>query len=42
MKLRKLEIELEDVADFQNPKVSLEQYSTTSHLAGNLLFEILK
>ena len=34
MKLRQLEIALEDVDDFENPKILLEQYSTTSHLAG--------
>ena len=34
MKLKALEIELEDVDDFENPKIDLEQYSTTSHLAG--------
>ena len=34
MKLRQLEIILEDVKGFENPKIKLEQYETPPHLAG--------
>ncbi|XP_002125257.2 rRNA N(6)-adenosine-methyltransferase METTL5-like [Ciona intestinalis] len=37
MKLRQLEIALEDVEPFQEPKIQLEQYVTTPHLAACLL-----
>nr|CAB3263774.1 methyltransferase-like protein 5 [Phallusia mammillata] len=37
MKLRQLEIELEEVLKFKNPKVYLEQYMTPPHLAACLL-----
>ena len=34
MKLKQLEMLLEDVNGFKLPKVKLEQYETTPHLAG--------
>uniref|UniRef100_H2ZQD2 Uncharacterized protein n=1 Tax=Ciona savignyi TaxID=51511 RepID=H2ZQD2_CIOSA len=37
MKLRQLEIALQDIQTFQNPKIHLEQYVTTPHLAACLL-----
>nr|XP_004225823.1 methyltransferase-like protein 5 isoform X2 [Ciona intestinalis] len=37
MKLRQLEIALEDAKPFQEPKIQLEQYVTTPHLAACLL-----
>ena len=37
MKLKQLESWLEDVDVFENPKVKLEQYPTTPHIAGEYL-----
>merc|ERR1712117_730336 len=37
MKLRELEQILEDVDDFSDPKINLEQYKTRPHLAACLL-----
>ena len=34
MKLKKLETNLESVDVFENPKIKLEQYATTPHIAG--------
>ena len=36
MKLKELEIELQNVAIFEQPKIEYEQYPTTPHLAGKL------
>lgn len=38
LKLKELESYLEDVDVFEAPKVVLEQYPTTPHLAGDSLF----
>jgi len=38
MKLKELEGELQQVESFPKPKVQLEQYATTPHLAGNVLY----
>lgn len=40
MKLKKLEINLEDVEVFDKPKVLLEQYPTTPHIAACMLHTI--
>jgi rRNA N6-adenosine-methyltransferase METTL5 len=37
MKVKQLEWQLQNVKTFQNPKVYLEQYITTPHLASNIL-----
>jgi len=37
LKLKELESYLEDVDVFEEPKVALEQYPTTPHLAGKAL-----
>jgi len=34
MKLQLLETNLQGVDDFEDPKIQLEQYSTTPHIAG--------
>ncbi|RUS14616.1 hypothetical protein BC938DRAFT_477290 [Jimgerdemannia flammicorona] len=38
MKLKELESQLQDCAAFENPKIKLEQYPTTAHLAARMLF----
>ncbi|KAJ1805882.1 hypothetical protein LPJ75_005189, partial [Coemansia sp. RSA 2598] len=38
MKLKQLEGYLGDVAAFREPKVQLEQYPTTAHLASRILY----
>ncbi|KAL1924129.1 uncharacterized protein VTP21DRAFT_7164 [Calcarisporiella thermophila] len=38
MRLKELEGYLQDVAVFDNPKIKLEQYPTTPHLASRILF----
>ncbi|KAG0006144.1 Methyltransferase-like protein 5 [Modicella reniformis] len=38
MKLKELEGYLQDVAVFENPKIKLEQYPTTPHLAARMLY----
>jgi predicted RNA methylase len=40
MKLKELEQNLQQVNDFEKPKIQLEQYITTPHLASRILFEI--
>lgn len=40
LKLKELESYLEDVDVFEAPKVVLEQYPTTPHLAGDSFFSI--
>jgi len=40
MKLKELESHLQDVEIFKEPKVHLEQYPTTPHLAGSEDFVI--
>jgi predicted RNA methylase len=37
MKLKKLQYELEDIETFENPKIELEQYTTSSHIAACIL-----
>ncbi|KAL4096413.1 hypothetical protein QTP88_021375 [Uroleucon formosanum] len=37
MKLKKLQHALEDIETFQNPKIELEQYTTSSHIAACIL-----
>eukprot|EP00961_Rhodomonas_salina_P223709 3024965-Rhodomonas_salina.3 len=39
MKLKQLEMALQDVDVFEQPKINLEQYPTTPHLAACVLFE---
>ena len=39
MKLKHLEAALQDMAIFEQPKVHLEQYPTTPHLAACVLYE---
>jgi hypothetical protein len=36
LKLKELESYLDDVDVFENPKIKLEQYPTTPHIAGNV------
>lgn len=38
MKLKELEGYLQDVAVFSDPKIKLEQYPTTPHLAARMLY----
>eukprot|EP00873_Tetraselmis_striata_P012238 jgi/Tetstr1/432502/TSEL_021876.t1 len=38
MKLRQLESLLQDIEPFEEPKIELEQYPTTAHLAAQFLF----
>lgn len=40
LKLKKLEEYLQCVDDFSKPKILLEQYSTPSHIASHMLYEI--
>uniref|UniRef100_A0A7S1SMY4 Methyltransferase small domain-containing protein n=1 Tax=Tetraselmis chuii TaxID=63592 RepID=A0A7S1SMY4_9CHLO len=40
MKLKQLESMLQDVEPFEVPKIELEQYPTTAHLASHFLFEV--
>ncbi|XP_062577496.1 rRNA N6-adenosine-methyltransferase METTL5-like [Saccostrea cucullata] len=40
MKLQKLQSYLEDIDEFDNPKILLEQYPTTPHIAAVMLHEI--
>ena len=35
LKQKVLEMHLEDIDTFEDPKIELEQYPTTPHLAGN-------
>ncbi|XP_050421900.1 rRNA N6-adenosine-methyltransferase METTL5 [Adelges cooleyi] len=37
MKLKKLQSALEDIETFENPKIDLEQYKTSSHIAACIL-----
>lgn len=37
LKLKKLQCELEDFETFENPKIELEQYTTSSHIAACIL-----
>lgn len=37
MKLKKLQYVLEDIETFENPKIELEQYTTSSHIAACIL-----
>ncbi len=37
LKLKELQTYLQDVDVFENPKILLEQYPTTPHIAGKLL-----
>lgn len=37
MKLKKLQHALEDIETFENPKIELEQYTTSSHIAACIL-----
>lgn len=37
MKLKKLQYALEDIETFENPKIDLEQYTTSSHIAACVL-----
>lgn len=37
LKLKKLQCELEDFGTFENPKIELEQYTTSSHIAACIL-----
>lgn len=37
MKLKKLQCALEDIETFENPKIDLEQYTTSSHIAACVL-----
>lgn len=37
MKLKKLQHALEDIETFENPKIDLEQYTTSSHIAACIL-----
>lgn len=38
MKLKKLEMELENVIKFQNPKVNFEQYQTPTNIASLICY----
>ena len=38
MKLKQLEVELQKIEPFLNPKIEFEQYRTTAHLAAHMLF----
>ena len=38
MKLKQLEVELQKIEPFLNPKIEFEQYPTTAHLAAHMLF----
>lgn len=38
MRLKELEGYLQDVAVFTDPKIKLEQYPTTAHLAARMLY----
>ena len=38
MRLRELESHLQDVDGFESPKVLLEQYATTPHIAGEFFY----
>ncbi|CAG8809227.1 9794_t:CDS:2, partial [Dentiscutata erythropus] len=38
MRLKELESSLQNVAVFDKPKIELEQYCTTPHLAARMLF----
>ena len=38
MKLKQFEAVLQDVAGFESPKIDLEQYPTSAHLASRILF----
>eukprot|EP01105_Mastigella_eilhardi_P014234 TRINITY_DN3246_c0_g1_i1.p2 TRINITY_DN3246_c0_g1~~TRINITY_DN3246_c0_g1_i1.p2 ORF type:complete len:219 (-),score=81.16 TRINITY_DN3246_c0_g1_i1:66-722(-) len=40
MKLRELEAALQQVEGFRKPKIKLEQYPTSAHIAAHVLFEI--
>mmetsp|Transcript_9510 Transcript_9510/g.24178 ORF Transcript_9510/g.24178 Transcript_9510/m.24178 type:complete len:211 (-) Transcript_9510:267-899(-) len=40
MKLRQLESLLQDIEPFEEPKIELEQYPTTAHLAAQFLFSV--
>lgn len=40
LKLRKLEERLQCISDFVNPKITLEQYVTPSHLGSHMLYTI--
>ncbi|VEN49587.1 unnamed protein product, partial [Callosobruchus maculatus] len=40
LKLKKLEERLQTVAEFESPKVLLEQYITPSHLGSHMLYTI--
>lgn len=40
IKLKKLEEYLQSIDSFEKPKVMLEQYSTPSHIASNILFTV--
>ena len=42
MKLKELESALQQVDSFENPKVALEQYATTPHIASHMLYTIDK
>lgn len=37
LKLKHLQSELEDMKTFENPKVELEQYTTSSYIAASIL-----
>lgn len=37
MKLKTLQSRLEDIETFENPKIELEQYTTSSHIAACIL-----
>lgn len=37
MKLKTLESRLEDIETFENPKIELEQYTTSAHIAACIL-----
>lgn len=37
MKLKNLQYALEDIETFENPKIELEQYTTSSHIAACIL-----
>ena len=40
MKLRFIEEVLQDIREFEKPKILLEQYATPTHLASNMLHTI--
>ena len=42
MKLKELESYLQQVETFESPKVNLEQYATTPHIASHMLYTIDK